>query len=342
MLEQGRFEEACRSFQQAIRLGYAEPDAGLNLALALLTLGRLPEGWPWYESRWQHWGARHLPQPFWDGSPLDRRTILLHGEQGLGDTIQFLRFAPLVKERGGTVVLVCQPALVGIASSCAGIDTVVPMDAALPAFDVQAPLMSLPRIFGTRLETIPAKVPYLHAEPARVDHWRKELSHPARFKVGMVWKGSHVKAGRLRSAPLAAFAPLARVPGVALYSLQTGEGSERLACVDFPITDLGSRSVPLDNLAAILRNLDLLVSVDTAPAHLAGALGVPVWLALRSPPDWRWFLDRSDSPWYPATTLFRQQRTGDWTSVFETMADALQRLVTQSLAPGGPGERSLG
>ncbi len=339
LFELGRFDEACGSFREAIRLGYAEPDAHINLALGLLTLGRLREGWPGYEQRWDYLGTQDLPQPVWDGSPLAGRTILLHAEQGLGDTIQFLRYIPLVKQQGGQVLLACQRELANLARSCAGIDAVVPMTGALPSFDVHAPLLSLPGIFGTSLESIPAEVPYLYANPEQVARWRQEFAEESRFKVGIVWQ-TRKKARCLRSAPLAAFAPLAGVPNMVLYSLQFGDGSEQVTTVDFPITDLGNRSAPLDNLAAILVNLDLLISVDTAPVHLAGALGVPVWLALPHPPDWRWFLDRADSPWYPTFRLFRQRRTGDWSGVFASMADALrayrEKGIISSLKPGRP------
>jgi Glycosyltransferase family 9 (heptosyltransferase) len=191
-------------------------------------------------------------------------------------------------------------------------------------------LLSLPGILGTSLATIPAGIPYLAADPARVEEWRKQLAGEKRLKVGIVWQGSTTfKNDRQRSIPVAKFAPLAGVDGAALFSLQAGPGTNRLAPANLPITDLGSRFDPnsLADLAAVLLNLDLLVSVDTAPAHLAGALGRPVWIALSFVPDWRWLMSRADSPWYPTARLFRQSQHGDWQSVIEAMAVELRKLV---------------
>jgi hypothetical protein len=241
----------------------------------------------------------------------------------------------------------CQPALRPLLATCPGIDRLVGQREPLPAFDVHLPLLSLPGVFGTDLETIPTTVPYLRIDPAAVERWQRELGTEG-FKVGIVWQGSTSHRGdRWRSMPLAQFAPLAAVPGVRLISLQKGAGSEQLAALGglFPVVDLGDRldagGAFLDT-AAVMAGLDLVVCCDTAVAHLAGALGVPVWVALAYAPDWRWLLGREDSPWYPTMRLFRQDRRGDWDGVFARLADALRRrargpevAAVQRNGPGG-------
>ncbi len=276
---------------------------------------------------------RSFSQPLWDGSSLAGRTILLHAEQGLGDTIQFIRYAPLVKSSGGTVILECQPALLRLLQSCAGVDRLLAKGSSLPHFDVHAPLLSLPGILGTSLSTIPAEVPYLFADANLVEHWRQELSRMRGFKIGIAWQGSlRYKADRQRSCRRAVFAPLARLEGVHLISLQKGTGAEQLAddANPFSVTDLGSdfdqASGPFMDTAAVMQQLNLVVSVDTAVAHCAGALGVPVWVALPFAPHWTWMLQRDDSPWYPTMRLFRQKQWGDWDEVFQRIVQALRNL----------------
>src|SRR6185437_6664244 len=220
-------------------------------------------------------------------------------------------------------------------STCPGIDRLLAFGDALPAFDVHAPLLSLPRLLGTTLDNVPARVPYLHADEERQRQWRARLDGYRGFKVGIAWQGDRRhRADRQRSAPLAAFAPLAEIPGVQLISLQKGPGSEQLGTCPFAVTTLGQG---LDNSdgafqdsAALMKHLDLVVCVDTALGHLAGALGVPVWLALPLAPDWRWLLERPDTSWYPTMRLFRQRRLDDWISVFADMAAALQQRLTDA------------
>jgi hypothetical protein len=266
-----------------------------------------------------------FPQPLWDGSPLAGRTILLHVEQGLGDTLQFIRYAPLVKALGGTVIFGCPEPLVGLLAGAPGIDSLVLPEDPLPPFDVHAPLMSLPHLLGTTLQTIPADVPYLSADPAATARWRSELNAVAGLKVGIAWSGSpRHPADRWRSIPLKHFGRLASLPDVKLYSLQKGPGSEQLARADFPIEDWGARWPDMAATAAAVESLDLVIACDTALVHLAGALAKPVWIALPVAPDWRWLLGRSDSPWYPTARLFRQQAWGEWDAVFDEIAAALQ------------------
>lgn len=334
-----RFDEALEHYAHAIRLKPDYPDAHWNRSLIWLLTGDFERGWPAYEWRWRC--ARTDPQPTyreprWDGSPLAGRTILLHAEQGLGDTLHFVRYAAAVKARGGKVVLQCQPPLKRILASCPGIDQLVGQLEALPRFDVWIPLMSLPAIFGTHLQTIPAAVPYLDADPRLVEHWRRELLPLRGFRVGIAWQGSPRHPwDRHRSATLADLAFLAHVPGVQFVSLQKGEKTAEIQNSAFrtshsailSLDSLDESNGPFMDTAAIMRHLDLVIAVDTAVAHLAGALGVPTWLALNYSPDWRWLLDREDSPWYPTMRLFRQSQPGDWSSVFSQMADELHKVA---------------
>jgi tetratricopeptide (TPR) repeat protein len=332
--EQQQWDQATDCFAQAIRLRPDQPDAHVELAHLLLRGGDFERGWVEYEWRWHsrelRSRRRDFRQPRWDGSPLHGRTILLHAEQGLGDVVQFLRLAPLVKQHGGTVLFECPPALLDLCRGAAGIDQLIPFGSAGPEFDVQAPLLSLPRILGTTVATIPAQVPYLQRDPARVEHWRRELASLPGYKVGIAWQGNpeHLWDYK-RSVPLETLAPLAAVPGVHLVSLQKGHGAEQLQDVlgRWPVTDLAR---DLTDTAAIMSNLDLVVCVDTVMAHLAGALAVPVWLALSFIADWRWLLDRDDSPWYPTMRLFRQSRRGDWAEVFQRLAAGLSRAIADN------------
>ncbi len=337
--DQGRLDEAIACYRRALRHWPDYPELHYNLSLALLVQGNFAEGWPEYEWRWR-WHpelVRPFRQPPWDGTPLDGRTILLYAEQGLGDTIQFLRYAALVKERGGTVVLECQEVLLALAATCPGIDRLVAAGSELPAFDTHAPLLSLPRIFRTTLETVPARVPYLSADPGPVERWREALAAVEGFKIGIAWQGNPGNPNdQRRSIPLTGFEPLARLEGVRLLSLQKGRGAQQLAELAgrFPVTDLADRQPgdidPFVNTAAVMKNLDLVVTVDTAVAHLAGALGVPVWVLLPHVPDWRWLLEREESPWYPTMRLFRQKEAGNWAEVFGRVA----RLVaSRGLTP---------
>jgi hypothetical protein len=241
----------------------------------------------------------------------------------MGDTFQFVRYLPLVKVRGGRVIFECPSALTRLVETCGAIDQIVAPGDLAPACDVQAPLLSLPYILKT---TIPASVPYVRAPAAAIERWRPEVACESALNVGIVWQGNpQFPSDRTRSIPLAHFAKLASVPGVRLLSLQVGPAAQQLATAGFPVSDLGSRFDPhcFADAAGALMNLDLLISSDTAAPHLAGALGVPVWVALGKIPDWRWLLDREDSPWYPTMRLFRQREEGDWAGVFERMASAL-------------------
>src|SRR5262245_11281648 len=286
LLRQGRFDEALAAFDEAVRLKPDHATAHFNRSMVLLLRGDFANGWPEYKWRWKcrEFVLEPFARAFWDGGDIAGKTILLHAEQGLGDTMQFIRYAPLVKRRGAKVIVAVPSALLPLLRPCAGIDELVTREGNMPDSDVDAPLLDLPAIFGTRRENIPADIPYLFADEWLVAQWREELSSINAFKVGIAWQGSTKNpVDRLRSIPLEQFAPLAR-PGVQLISLQKGPGIEQLERVRFPVIDLGSRfdetAGPFMDTAAVMKNLDLVITTDTAIVHLAGAMGVPVWVAL--------------------------------------------------------------
>jgi Flp pilus assembly protein TadD len=338
MQELGRLDEAESCYQRAIQ---CQPDYAIarwNRSLLLLLRGDYQQGWAEYEWRWRvrRDAVRPFPQPLWDGRPLSGRTILLHAEQALGDTIQFARYAPMVKQQGGRVVLECAKSLVPLLSGCPGVDVAVGLGDPLPPFDVHTPLLTLPRLFRTTLANVPAEVPYLQAKPELIQAWRERLAKIPGFKIGIAWQGSPTyTADRQRSIPLAQFAPLAEIPGVRLISLQKCLGTEQLAEWREPLriedytAELDEASGPFMDTAAIIRNLDLVIVSDSAVAHLAGALAARVWVPLPLMPDWRWLLDRDDSPWYPTMRLFRQRRAGNWDDVFAAIAEAVAQQCGQ-------------
>ena len=330
---QGDIDQAEDCFQQALKVDPKMAQAHFNLSLIHLVRGNLHEGFREYEYRWQtsRFSPISLPQPMWNGDTMPGKTLLIHCEQGLGDTLQFCRYIRLVKQRVGRVVFQAQRSLVPLLRNCHGFDGLIAEGEEPPNFDFQSPLLSLPRIMGTTLNTLPVNVPYLSADPVRVDKWEKILGPKVGIRIGIAWRGnpSH-QCDKERSIPLAAFQSLAEIEGVTLVSLQKAQGSDevlamrdRFALVDFGC-ELDSHGGAFLDTAAIMKNLDLVVTVDSAPAHLAGALGVPVWLVLSLVADWRWLLDRQDSPWYPTMRLFRQSTAGDWQDVFCRLADQLK------------------
>jgi Flp pilus assembly protein TadD len=327
-----RVDEAIVYYDRALALRPDYAAAHYNRSLAWLTKGDFARGWSEYESRWQLPGVTHTPhrQPRWGGSVAAQTTILLDAEQGLGDTIQFARYAPLVKSRVGRVILRCQKPLAGIMRSLAGVDVLLAQDDPLPDFDAWLPLLSVPQFFTSSIETIPGTVPYLAADESHVRFWQARIEGDAGLRVGIHWQGNPAfPKDRFRSMPLSCFEPLAKLPGVRLFSLQKGAGTEQLAqrSATFPVVDFGLTlneiHGPFLDTAAILRCLDVLVTSDTSLAHLAGALGVETWLALPHVPEWRWLLDQEDTPWYPTLHLVRQSRVGHWADVFERIAVTL-------------------
>jgi hypothetical protein len=313
--------------------------AHYNRATTLLSQGDWLAGWPGYEYRWSlnQQVERRYRQPRWDGGPLDGRTILVWAEQGLGDTIQFIRYARLLKERGARVVLECPPHVVPLFRDVVGLDQIVTGGDRVPTFDVQAPLLSLPGLLGTTPQNVPADVPYLRVPVERIEHWRQVLGSEPLFRVGIVWRGSpRHHHDHWRSVLLECFAPLAEVPSVALIGLQKGPGSEEVAVLGDHLKvwqlsepEPATEGEGLLDTAALLSCLDLVVSVDTAPAHLAGALGLPVWMIVSAMPDWRWLNQGEQSVWYPSMRLYRQQSLGDWQPVFARVAEDVRKLAQQ-------------
>lgn len=337
LLTKGQVDEAIAGFRRAVALDPNFAEAHFTLALALLLRGNFREGWEEYEWRWRMKCVaslrRNWIQPQWDGSHLARRTILLHAEQGFGDAIQFVRYLPLVHEHGGKIIVECQPELQRLLQAMAPGLPVVVRGQPLPAFDIHCPLLSLPRIFATDLTNIPRNVPYLRSKATDAGVWRDRLvCHSSSTKVGLVWAGDprpHQpdanQIDRRRSMPLAGLAPLAGVPGVTFVSLQKGAPAAQAQTPPNGMTLLDWTNALHDfaDTAALVECLDLVISVDTSVAHLAGALGKPVWLLNRFDTCWRWLLDRENSPWYPTMRIFRQPKPGDWDSVISRVADEL-------------------
>jgi tetratricopeptide (TPR) repeat protein len=309
------------------------PEGHYEYAVGLLTAGRLLEGWHHYEFRWLRDPLLSLRlgqgRPPWKGQELRGKTILIRAEQGVGDTIQFIRYAPKVKALGARVLLKVQEGTGLLAQAFPGVDAVIGRGEVIPDFDFYIHPLSLPHIFGTDSASVPAGVPYLRADPAFVDRWARRLNQPRDgLKAGLAWAGSPSHGrDRYRSMPSSMLAPLGSVRGVRYFGLQKGD-EEREACpVNAEFANLGAELHDFGDTAAAISQLDLVICVDTAVAHLAGALGKPVWVMLAKPADWRWLEEREDTPWYPTMRLFRQRESGDWADVVERVKVALERWV---------------
>ena len=325
----GRPRDAIAAFDRALAIEPNRADARVNRATVLLALGDFIEGWSEYEWRWRALGIarRAFAQPEWDGKPLGGKTILVHAEQGIGDTIQFARYLPLVAKAGGRVVAEVQSELVELVRGIDGVAEVVAAGHALPDFAVQAPMLSLPRLMGTTIGTIPSDMPYLHPTQG-AGTGLPDLAHAPGLKVGLAWAGNASHANdRWRSMALGALAPILAVPGVTFVSLQKGEAAKQLDRADVGILDAGPALGTFADTAALIDDLDLVIAVDTAVAHCAGALGRPVWVLLPVAPDWRWLLNTPRSPWYPTMRLYRQDKLGDWAAAVAQVAEDLAREV---------------
>ena len=336
----GRFSEAMAAFDSAAALGSREAVAGKGCLM--LTLGDFEQGLDGYEARWL--AGKSLSEALgtrfetWKGPGRRGERVLVLNDHGLGDTIQFFRYLPLMAAAGVEATFVCPPRLSRLLSSKAKVRFADSPPDGEP-FDAQIAISSLPWAFGTRLETIPAAVPYLSAEPALREIWRKRIGAEG-FKVGVVWQGNpNPEADRARSMPVTALAPLSGIAGVRLMSLQKGAGEEQLSNLP-PSLQVETLGANFDagpdafvDTAAVMTCLDLVVTCDTSVAHLAGALAVPVWVALKSDAEWRWLTERADSPWYPTMRLFRQMRRGVWSDVFEAMASELIQLAERRTTP---------
>ena len=329
LVEKNKLEEATQHFEKALSLNPNFADVHFNQAIILLLQGRLKAGWEKYEWRWdsiQKSQKRDFKQLLWDGTSLKGKTILVHTEQGFGDAIQFVRYVDLVCDLDTTVIVECEAELKTLFKSIGRIDKLMTKGEKIHSFDVHVPLLSLPHIFGTTLKNIPAKIPYLYPDTKTNSILLSNNDH--KFKIGIAWTGNpeHINDHN-RSVDLKRFGCLLDVGDCEFFSLQVGEHSEDIKQCGYHhiIKDLGTQFTNFHHTALAILQLDLVISVDTAVAHLAGALGKPVWTLLPFMPDWRWMLNRSDSPWYPSMTLFRQKEIGNWTPVFEQLKLALTR-----------------
>jgi len=336
LLHMQRYDESLAAYDKAVAAAPDYPEAFYHRGSAQLLHGHFIQGWNDFEHRWEvadcGFSRPKLKAPVWRGEALSGRTIIVYSEQGLGDTIQFARFLPPLRAMGARVIFLCHPMLIRLFRplSQTGIELIASCDGDTPV-DFQCALMSLPQRFGTTLETLPHNIPYVFAEAGLVESWQKRLG-PDGFKIGICWQGNPAGAiDKGRSIPLREFRPLASISGVRLISLQRTHGVDQLKNLPdgMRVEILGAFDQGKDafvDTAAIMQNLDLIITSDTSVAHLAGALGRPVWLATKHTPDWRWMLKRTDSPWYPTMRLFRQPVRGDWATVFAEMAKSLEQM----------------
>jgi tetratricopeptide (TPR) repeat protein len=339
--DQGKLEDSIAFCNKAVELKQDFYDAQMNVSLLQLQTGDYGSGWRNYEVRWKVYPVRRFDKPLWEGAAaldgpdgltarIEGRRILLHAEQGLGDSLQFMRYVPLADAAGGKVILDIPARLRRLATQLPGVTTLVTTGDPLPAFDLHCPLMSLPQAFATTLETIPARAPYL-AAPAEALRAAAALPWPeGAMRIGLAWTGnpSHPK-NWARSIPLVMLEPLFALKGVQFFSLQMGTAAADLAAAKAAVTDLAPYTGDMADTAAQMAHLDLILTVDTSIAHLAGALAKPTWLLLPFLPDWRWLLDREDSPWYPTMRLFRQPKAGDWNTVMKSVRRALEEKLAQ-------------
>ncbi|MDX1487352.1 MAG: tetratricopeptide repeat-containing glycosyltransferase family protein [Acidiferrobacterales bacterium] len=336
LIDANRVEEALAAFDQALTLQPEFAGAHMNKGMALLVTGQFTEGWKEYRWRFSAMNPRRSKEvgalPLWDGSNFSGKTLLIEAEQGIGDAIQFIRFLPMLQVLGGRVVLACHSTLRPLLADCPGADEVIddaPSTISRVRPDLRVSLLDLAGLLGTRVDNIPNQVPYIRADPAPAEDWRKRITQQG-FQVGLCWAGlPEHRNDRNRSMPLSAFAPLTRIADVSFYSLQKGVAAAQAQQppAGMPLIDVSTQLNDFADTAALIGNLDLVISVDTAVAHLAGALARPVWTLLPYAPDWRWLLGRDDTPWYPTMRLFRQPRIGDWDTVMEQVATSLEDLV---------------
>jgi tetratricopeptide (TPR) repeat protein len=333
--ELGSYELAEKYYKRAMELKPGSDTLRFYMGTLHLLQGNFRAGWREYEARWgsrhQRDSRRHFPQPQWKGEPLAGQTILLHAEQGFGDTMQFIRYVPLVAALGADVILEVQPRLKRLAEAIPGVRQVLAKGERLPDFQWQCPLLSLPLAFKTELESIPSSVPYLNASSTDQAAWGAKLRSP-KFRIGLSWGGNPKHSqDAARSVPLMKLLELLRIPGAQFYSLQKGPPAKQLAELpeDISLINLDRAQHDFYDSAAIVANLDLVISVDTSVAHLAGALGRPLWVLLHHGSDWRWLLDRSDCPWYPTARLFRKKHGEAWKALVDRVRSELVRLVEE-------------
>lgn len=336
LYQKGQYDEALKSYNRAVEIAPELADVQWNKSLLLLLMGDYTHGWNLYEQRFRTktfiQTAREFNSPVWrGGESLAGKTILLHAEQGLGDTIQFCRYVPMVEALGAMVVLEVQPPLVAMLGTMPGQRVIVGQGQPLPKYDYHCPLMSLPLAFGTTLETLPAAVPYLYPQEDKQQCWHNRLGHKTNRRIGLVWSGGTVHTNdRNRTIGLEKFLPLLEI-NAEFHCLQ-----KEVRATDAKLLGRSNIISHVDELsdfcdtAALIMEMDVVITVDTSVAHLAGALGKPVWILVTYVPDFRWLLEREDSPWYPTVRLFRQHSIGNWEGVIQTVAEQLKQVTTAS------------
>ena len=329
---------AIKAYSKALALNPNHTYAHLGLAKAYLASGELKNGWKYFKHRFAD--TETFKQNKLDVQSLKGKTVSIIEEWGLGDTMQFIRYAKLLKDAGAKVIMAPYNALFDLFAECPHIDQVIPIDEQFfPAYDIQIPILSLPLIFDTTLENIPAPIPYLYANKSLIKYWKQKLKKDTNIRVGLCWKAKpiHLEEHQrtCRSIHLKHFAPLADIPGVSFYSLQQVHGMEQLHEIphnfivkSFP-KDFDKTNGRFMDTAAVIKNLDLVISVDTSIVHLAGALGATTWVLLPQTAEWRWMCDREDSPWYPNIRLFRKSKNGDWDTVMQKVKQKLENFIKQ-------------
>jgi Flp pilus assembly protein TadD len=332
-----RNHDAMAAYDQAIALQPNFAYAHYNRGTLALAMGQFERAWDDFEWRWHcaNFGhvIRDFGKPAWNGEDLSGKTILFHSEQGLGDTIHFVRYAAILADRGARVIVEAQPALASLLIDVPGVSASIPRGQKLPDFDYQIAMMSVSRIVKTTLDTIPNDMPYILPPAIAHENWRAITRGDARaegqkkMRVGIAWAGNPANlVDARRSIPLPMLAPLAEAPNVRFYSLQVGDAGKTATATPFPIIDHTQKLTDFTQTSGLIANLDLVISVDTVVAHLAGAMNQKVWLLSYTPGDWRWMFDRADSPWYPSMKLFRQPTPGDWSEPIARVASELKRL----------------
>lgn len=329
--DKGHLDEAITCYRKALQFNPDLAEAHWNMSLVFLILGDYKEGWKEHMWRWKlkDYMRYGFSQPLWDGFDISGASVLLHDEQGFGDAIQLIRYAPLVAERCSKVIIWCKKELKTLLRNVPGVYGVIGRGEDLPDFDAHCPLLNLPLIFNTTLESIPTKIPYITADSILVRRWRDRIeSDSSRLKVGLVWATGEGELSKIKSFPLDAFSEFARVRNVSFYSLQKGTEAEQAKNPPkgMKLIDYMGEIDDFADTAALIENLDLVISADTAAAHLAGALGKPVWTLIPAVPIWQWMLEREDSPWYATMRLFRQHSLGEWNSVITRVSEELAKL----------------
>lgn len=342
----GYVTESIPYYNRTLELKPDHSDAWFSRGLAYLVLGDFEKGWEGYEWRYhkpENGSLRSYTQPRWNGKDdISGKTILIHSEQGLGDTFQFIRYAQLLKDKNATVIAAVQKPLVTLMGLCPYIDKVIAIsDETMPEFDFHAPIMSLPYALNTRIDTIPNEIPYLFADENLTQEWQEKLAADTNFKIGICWQGNDNYATpnlrtavALKSVQAHEFAPICAVPGVSVYSLQKTTGTDQLNNLPEGVNiisfdgDFDNSNGRFMDTAAVIKNLDLVITVDTSISHLASALGTPTWVMLPNPADWRWMINRNDSPWYPhVIRLFKQPKPGDWETMIAEVAQELKKHI---------------